>query len=192
MSSPNRQYKTSIYEQFSRIGKAISNPSRLELLELLCQAPRTVEVLAREANLGVANTSQHLKALRAARLIEAEKAGLFVTYRLADEAVCQFFRSLRILAEIRLTEVGEITRNFLQGREGMEPIDRKALLARVRRGDVTVLDVRPAGGIQGWAHTGGAFDSAQRTRAASFGPAAGSRCRRLLPRPLLRAGCAGS
>jgi len=143
MSSPNRKYRTSIYEQHSRIGKAISNSSRLELLDLLCQAPRTVEALAREANLGVANTSQHLKALRAARLIEAEKAGLFVTYRLADEAVCKFLRSLRLLAEIRLTEVGEITRNFLQGREGMEPIDRKALLARVRRGDVTVLDVRP-------------------------------------------------
>ena len=144
MSSPNRQYKTAIYEQFARIGKAISNSSRLELLDLLCQAPRTVEVLAKEANLGVANTSQHLKVLRAARLIEAEKAGLFVTYRLADEAVCEFFRSLRVLAETRLTEVREITRNFLQGREGMEPVDRKALLARVRSGDVTVLDVRPA------------------------------------------------
>jgi rhodanese-related sulfurtransferase len=143
MSSPNRQYKTAIYEQFARIGKATSNSSRLELLDLLCQAPRTVEVLAKEANLGVANTSQHLKVLRAARLIEAEKVGLFVTYRLADEAVCEFFRSLRVLAETRLTEVREITRTFLQGREGMEPIDRKALLARVRSGDVTVLDVRP-------------------------------------------------
>ncbi len=143
MSNPNRKYKTAIYEQFSRIGKAISNSSRLELLDLLCQAPRTVDVLAKEANLGVANTSQHLKVLRAARLIEAEKSGLFVTYRLADETVCEFFRSLRVLAETRLTEVREITRTFLQGRKGMEPIDRKALLTRVRSGDVTVLDVRP-------------------------------------------------
>ncbi len=143
MSNPNRQYKTAIYEQFSRVGKAISNSSRLELLDLLCQAPRTVEVLAKEANLGVANTSQHLKVLRAARLIEAEKSGLFVTYRLADETVCEFIRSLRVLSETRLTEVREITRNFLHGRKGMEPIDRKALLTRVRRGDVTVLDVRP-------------------------------------------------
>ena len=144
MSSPNRQYKTAIYEQFSRIGKAISNSSRLELLDLLCQAPRTVEVLAKEANLGVANTSQHLKVLRSARLIEAEKAGLFVTYRLAGGAVCEFLRALRVLAETRLTEVREITRTFLQGREGMEPVARKALLARVRSGGVTVLDVRPA------------------------------------------------
>src|SRR5574340_929621 len=95
MASRNRRFKTAIYEQFARIGKAISHPSRLELLDLLCQGPRTVEVLANESNLGFANTSQHLKALRAARLVEAEKSGLFVTYRLADEQVCQFFRSLR-------------------------------------------------------------------------------------------------
>jgi rhodanese-related sulfurtransferase len=143
-TSRNRRFKTAIYEQFSRIGKAISNPSRLELLDLLCQGPRTVEILAKEANLGLANTSQHLKALRAARLVEAEKSGLFVTYRLADEQVCQFFRSLRNLAETRLIEVRETTREFLAGRQGLEPVDREALLAKVREGAVTVLDVRPA------------------------------------------------
>jgi len=79
MASPSRRFKTAVFEQFARIGKAISNPSRLELLDLLCQGPRTVETLAREANLGLANTSQHLKALKVARLVEAEKSGLFVT-----------------------------------------------------------------------------------------------------------------
>ncbi len=143
MRSRNRRFKTAIYEQFARIGKAISNPSRLELLDLLCQGPRTVERLAKEAGLGLANTSQHLKVLRAARLVEAEKEGLFVTYRLADRAVCEFFQTLRRLAESRLAEVGEIARSFLEGREGMEPVDRQALLARVRNGEVTVLDVRP-------------------------------------------------
>src|SRR4030042_1474165 len=78
MVNPNRRFKTSIYEQFARIGKAIAHPSRLELLDLLCQGPRTVEVLASEANLGLANTSQHLKVLHAARLVEAEEAGLEV------------------------------------------------------------------------------------------------------------------
>ncbi len=144
MTYPNRRFKTAIYEQFARIGKAIAHPSRLELLDLLCQGPRTVEVLAKESNLGLANTSQHLKALRAARLLEAEKSGLFVTYRLADEAVCQFYRSLRNLAETRLTEVREITRKFLSDRQGMEPVDREALLNMVREGEVTVLDVRPS------------------------------------------------
>jgi len=144
MATSNRRFKTAIYEQFARIGKAISHPSRLELLDLLCQGPRTVEVLAKESNLGLANTSQHLKALRAARLLEAEKSGLFVTYRLADEQVCRFFRSLRNLAEARLTEVREITREYLADRQGLEPVDRRALLAKVREGAVTVLDVRPA------------------------------------------------
>lgn len=141
--SANRRFKTAIYEQFARIGKAISNPSRLELLDLLCQGPRSVEVLAKEAGLGLANTSQHLKALREARLVEAEKAGLFVTYRLADEQVCQFFRSLRSLAETRLAEIRELTRTFLESRQGMQGVDREQLLAKVRDGAVTVLDVRP-------------------------------------------------
>ena len=144
MANPSRRFKTAIFEQFARIGKAISNPSRLELLDLLCQGPRTVEVLAKEANLGLANTSQHLKALKTARLVETEKSGLFVTYRLADDQVCQFFRSLRNLAETRLTEVREITREFLANRQGLEPVNRDALLNKVREGAVTVLDVRPA------------------------------------------------
>ena len=143
MANPSRRFKTAIFEQFARIGKAISNPSRLELLDLLCQGPRTVEVLAKEANLGLANTSQHLKALKTARLVETEKSGLFVTYRLADDQVCQFFRSLRNLAETRLTEVREITREFLANRQGLEPVNRDALLNKVREGAVTVLDVRP-------------------------------------------------
>lgn len=139
----NRRFKSSIYEQFARIGKAIANPGRLELLDVLCQGPRTVETLAREAGLGLANTSQHLKVLRAARLVEAEKEGLFVTYRLAGQEVCDFFRGLRKLAQSRLAEIGEITRNFMNSLSVMEPVDRRVLLARVRNGEVTVLDVRP-------------------------------------------------
>ena len=143
MKNPNRAFKDAIYEQFARIGKAVSSPKRLELLDLLCQGPRTVEVLAKESGLTVANTSQHLQVLRAARLAETEKEGLYVIYRLADQDVCEFFRAMRVLAESRLAEVELIKRRFLEGREGMEPVDRKALLERVRKGAVTVLDVRP-------------------------------------------------
>ncbi len=143
VANGNRRFKTAIYEQFARIGKAISNPSRLELLDLLCQGPRTVEALAREAGLGLANTSQHLKALREARLVEAEKSGLFVTYRVADSRVCQFFHTLRSLAETQLAEVGEITRRFLDARQSLQPVDREQLMDKVRKGVVTVLDVRP-------------------------------------------------
>jgi rhodanese-related sulfurtransferase len=115
----------------------------LELLDLLCQGPRTVEVLAKESGLTLANASQHLQVLRTARLVEAEKEGLFVIYRLADQTVCEFFRTMRVLAESRLAEVEQIKRRFLEGREGMEPVDREALLELVREGAVTVLDVRP-------------------------------------------------
>ena len=143
MKNPNRAFKDAIYEQFARIGKAVSSPKRLELLDLLCQGPRTVEALAKETGLTIANASQHLQVLRASRLVESEKEGLYVTYRLADPAVCEFFRAMRILAESRLAEVEQAKRQFLEGREGMEPVDREALLTRVRQGAVTVLDVRP-------------------------------------------------
>ena len=133
MKNPNRAFKDAIYEQFARIGKAVSSPKRLELLDLLCQGPRTVEVLAKESGLTVANASQHLQVLRTARLVAAEKEGLFVRYRLADQTVCEFFRAMRVLAESRLAEVEQIKRRFLKGREGMEPVDRQALLELVRK-----------------------------------------------------------
>jgi rhodanese-related sulfurtransferase len=144
MKNSNRRFKDEIYEQFSRIGKAVSSPKRLELLDILCQGERTVEALAKETGLTVANASQHLQVLRTARLVETEKTGLYVTYRLADQMVCEFFLSMRVLAEKRIAEVKQIKRQFLEGREGMEPVDRDALLKRVRDGSVTVLDVRPS------------------------------------------------
>lgn len=144
MKSPNRRFKDAIYEQFSRIGKAVASPKRLELLDLLCQGEKTVETLTQETGLTLANASQHLQVLRAARLVEAEKEGLYVKYRLADQMVCEFFRSMRVLAENRLAEVEMIKRQFLEGKEGMESVDRNGLLKRVKDGSVTILDVRPA------------------------------------------------
>jgi rhodanese-related sulfurtransferase len=132
-----------VYEQLARIGKSLASPQRLELLEILSQGPRTVENLSQEVHLTVANTSRHLQVLRAGRLIEAEKEGVFVRYRVADEAVADFCRSLRVLAASRLAELDHITRQFFQDRDVLEPVDRKALLARARKGLVTVIDVRP-------------------------------------------------
>ncbi len=140
---PNRGFKDAIYEQFARLGKAVSAPKRLELLDLLCQGPRTVEVLADQAALSVANASQHLQVLRAARLVEAEKQGLHVEYRLAGEDVCEFFLALRTLAEGRLAEIERVTREYLGQRDAMETVARGELLRRVKSGEVTVLDVRP-------------------------------------------------
>lgn len=144
MKRPNRHFKDAVYEQFSRVGKALSSPKRLELLDLLCQGEKTVETLTRETGLTLANASRHLQVLRAARLVEAEKEGLYVRYRLADPMVCDFWRSMRVLAENRLAEIEMIKRQYLEGREGMEPVDRIDLLRRVQEGAVTVLDVRPA------------------------------------------------
>jgi rhodanese-related sulfurtransferase/DNA-binding transcriptional ArsR family regulator len=144
MPIPHRRFKDAIYEQLARIGKASSAPKRLELLDLLCQGPRTVEALAKESALSVANASQHLKVLRSARLVEAEKKGLYVEYRLADDQVGRFFVALRALAQARLTEIESVQRAFLAKRESMEPVQADELLRRVRAGEVTLIDVRPA------------------------------------------------
>ena len=141
---PGPSPRKAVYEQLGRIGKAIASPPRLELLDLLCQAPRTVEALAHEAGLSIANTSQHLRVLYAARLVQFQKDGLFVTYSLADEQVCDFYRALRTLAENRLAEIEGIIRHFKAGQQAMEPVDRRTLLKRVGRAEVTVLDVRPS------------------------------------------------
>jgi rhodanese-related sulfurtransferase len=135
--------KKDLYEQLSRLGKAVASPARLQLLDLLCQGPRTVESLAREADLGLANTSQHLRLLHTARLVEAEKSGLFVTYRLADDSVCAFFQTLRSLGESRLAEVESILRQFREAPDSLEPVEKKTLVSRVRKGEVILLDVRP-------------------------------------------------
>jgi rhodanese-related sulfurtransferase len=143
MMTHPRRFKDSIYQQFARIGKAISAPKRLELLDLLCQGPRTVEALAEQAGISVANASQHLQVLRAARLVETEKKGLYVEYCLADDEVRTFFFALRGLAESRLAEVEQVAREYFEERGGMEAVESEALLRRVKSGEVTVLDVRP-------------------------------------------------
>lgn len=143
MQKPVTRFKTAIYEQIARIGKAAASPSRLELLDLLTQGPKTVEALARHTGQALANTSHHLKVLRGARLVEAEKAGLYVTYRLADDQVGDFLLDLRKLAQARLADMERVSRQYLEQRGALEAISDDELLRRVRAGDVTVVDVRP-------------------------------------------------
>ena len=143
MNLSNRQYKDAIYEQLARIGKGFSSPTRLEFLDLLCQGPRTVESLARQAGQSVANTSKHLRMLHGARLVETERRGTYVTYRLAGIEVCDLFRMLRTLAESRLAEVEAITRDFLLSREALEAVESDELIRRVRERESILLDVRP-------------------------------------------------
>jgi rhodanese-related sulfurtransferase/predicted transcriptional regulator len=137
------RFKTAIYEHIARIGKATASPARLELVELLSQGPRTVEALAAQIGQSVANTSHHLQVLRRARLVDAEKSGLHVTCRLADPQVAAFFLHLRTLAESRLAEIEQVSRQYLEQRGALEAVDDEELLRRVRAGDVTLIDVRP-------------------------------------------------
>ena len=132
-----------IYQHLARIGRALASAPRLALLDLLRQGPRTVEAVAREAGLTLANASQHLKVLRQARLVETEKRGVFVTYRVADQAVDDFYDALRRLGEARLAEVQQIAHAFVEKRGRLEAIDKQRLIERIRAGDVIVLDVRP-------------------------------------------------
>lgn len=139
-----RHHKDALYGQLARIGKALAAPRRLELLDLLGQAPRTVEGLADQTGMSVANTSQHLQVLRAAGLVEAAKEGLYVTYRVASDEVATFSVQLRRLAESRLADVERIKRQFFATSDDLDAVSGKELLGRVRRGEVVLLDVRPA------------------------------------------------
>lgn len=145
MSNPTdkREFKDSAYGQLARIGKALSSPKRLELLDLLCQTDRTVETLARETEMTVANTSQHLQVLEAARLVQAKKQGRFVVYSLADALVSDFFRAFRVLAEDRLAEIEQLRHRFLEAGADLDPVDAEALIDRVQKGEVVAIDVRP-------------------------------------------------
>jgi len=138
-----REVKDGLYEQFARIGKAVAHPKRIELLDLLCQGERSVEVLAQAAALSVTNASAHLRVLREARLVETRKEATRVFYRLAGESVCGLFFSLRDLAADRYAEVEMIARDYFEARDELEPVTRDELLARADDGSVLVLDVRP-------------------------------------------------
>ena len=136
-------FKDQIYEQFARIGKAVASPRRLEILDLLCQGEKTVEELAGHSRTDIKNASAHIKVLRAARLVESRRDGKHIHYRLADLAVGSFWLSLRSLGERRLSEIREAVQTYFAEPESMRATDRRTLLARARRGDVVVLDVRP-------------------------------------------------
>lgn len=138
-----KETKKELLEQFARIGKAVSSPARLELLDLLAQGEKPVETLARQAGLSVTNASNHLKELRNAALVATRKQGLYVYYRLADPAVHDFLRCLQDIAARQLAEVREIVHDYFREPETLEPVGAGDLLARLHADDVVVLDVRP-------------------------------------------------
>src|ERR687896_1619946 len=127
-SAEHRKFKDLIFEQFARIGKALSHPKRLEILDLLAQAERTVEQVARETAMPVANASQHLQVLKGARMVEVRREGLYARYRLADEGVFRAWRAVRALAESRLSEVDSVVEAYLVDRDALEAVDATELM----------------------------------------------------------------
>jgi rhodanese-related sulfurtransferase/DNA-binding transcriptional ArsR family regulator len=137
------QIKRLLYEQVARIGKALSSPKRLALLELLCQGEKAVELLAAQAEISMKLASAHLKELRQARLVETRKEGKYVVYRLADPRVADLWVHLRGQAEERLVELQVALGSLIDHGDELDGVDRGTILQRARAGDVIVLDVRP-------------------------------------------------
>lgn len=134
--------KQALFAEFARLGQALANPSRLEILDFLAQSERPVQDLARLCGISVANASQHLQTLRAAGLVQTRKQGLQVFYSLAGPAVCQLFRSLRQCGELHLAEVDRIVRAHRSGAPA-EAVSLPELRRRLREGSAILLDVRP-------------------------------------------------
>jgi rhodanese-related sulfurtransferase len=142
----DRAAKTALFDEFARAAKALASGRRIELLDVLANGERTVEALAGEVGLTVANTSQHLQILRQAGLVSSRREGTSIHYRLASPEVFELWRTLRTLAASRLAEVERLTAAYLGSRDELQPVTREELARRLQDGDnLVVLDVRPAG-----------------------------------------------
>src|SRR5207247_104129 len=139
-----RAFKNQLYEQFARIGKALSSAHRLELLEVLAQGEHSVEVLAHETGMSVANTSQHLQVLRAAQLVDVHREGVYIYYHLADERVFTLWQTMRQVGEARIAEIDRIVDTYLHDRNQLQSISAAELIQRLMEGNMILLDVRPA------------------------------------------------
>ncbi|MFJ6209527.1 ArsR/SmtB family transcription factor [Lysinibacillus sp. NPDC092081] len=138
-----RNLKDLLYQEFARIGKSLSSPKRLEILDLLSQGPKSVDALAKNTEMSVANVSQHLKTLFNSRMVKFKKEGNYVIYELADEIISDFLITLHALSEKQLIQVQQIKDEFLNDQLGLEGITLSELLPRMEKGEVLLLDVRP-------------------------------------------------
>ncbi len=135
--------KRALFDQFARITKALGSGPRLEIVDFLSQTERTVEDLASLSGLSVANVSQHLQVLRRAGLVESQREGLYVRYKLADERVFLLWQTVRTVAEERLADLERVVTTFFKDRATLKPVTVEQLNEGLARGEVTVIDVRP-------------------------------------------------
>ena len=142
-SKTTRTFKDAVYEHLATVGKALSSSTRLEILEVLSQAPRTVESIAGQVDQSVANTSHHLQALKRARLVTSTRDGLYVIYSLSGDDVAALLGQLNEVASQHIDDLEQLCRAFFDAREGLEAIGKETLLERLREGEVVLIDVRP-------------------------------------------------
>lgn len=138
-----RDPKTELLAHVARVGAALAHHARLHLLDVLAQGEHTVESLVAKSGIPLKSTSAHLRALREAGLVAHRRDGTYLHYRLADSAVHELLTALIAVAERRSTEVRELTREFFNDPDGLEPVTSVDLRRRLARGDVTLIDVRP-------------------------------------------------
>lgn len=144
MASVAREFKSNIYTQFARIGKAFANPVRLELMDLLAQTERSVEELANLSSQSIANTSRHLQILQGAQMVRSRKDRKFVFYKLANICVWELWHTMQKLGELQLSEITQARERFFDQKYALTEINRADLLKRIHSGKVMVLDVRPS------------------------------------------------
>lgn len=144
MSQPNtRAFKRSAYAHLAKVGKALASPARLEILDILAQMPRSVEEIAGEIGQSVANTSHHLQTLKAASLAVGQRDGVHIIYSLAGPDVARLVSQLQAVAAQHTAALQALTRDFFEARDGLEALDREALMAHLQAGDAVLVDVRP-------------------------------------------------
>ncbi len=138
-----RDFKDKVYSELAKITKALSNPHRLEIIELLAQGECSVEQIASQTNLSIANASQHLQLLKLSQLVEINRQGNFIYYRLANVNVFKAWKALRELGVERISAIEKIVRDFKQAKFSLESVSINQLLIKLQKGRVTILDVRP-------------------------------------------------
>lgn len=147
-------YKDELFKQLSRIGKCLSSDKRLEILNLLSQGSKTVEKLAQDTGMNVANTSRHLRILNDSRLVKFTKKGTYVIYSLADSSVADFIYSLWRIGESRLSDINQIEKDFFDEMEGLYTLTKDEVYEKLNEGNIVLMDMRPkeeyeAGHIEG-------------------------------------------
>lgn len=138
-----REFKTRVYNELAQITKAMANPHRLEIIELLAQGDYSVEQISLQTDLSIANASQHLQVLKSAQLVDVTRNGTFIYYRLANANVFKTWKALRELGVERIASIEKLVKDFRQSKSKTDSLTIDSLTKKLKAGKITILDVRP-------------------------------------------------